>query len=1237
VFLCYGEELGEYPNERSYAAAAQSAISRAHWIVEECGPVELAATDPFEQRLARSDVYVGLVGFHYGPVLPDRPDLSGMERAYSAARKAGIPRLMFLLDEEASAVPPSAVMDRTRGHRQDRFRERLEQEKQPVRRFLHPGDVEALLFEDLMELRRRWQYGLGAFEAPPPPTNYVVRQTGAERLVRLLAMATGGPPLVIGLHGPPGSGKTALAEWACQDAAVRQCFDEVVWVTLGGGRSEDDIVGIVGEVCLKLGVERPPVTDLGRAREVLGKMLASRRLLLVLDDVCVRRDAAPFVHPAARGACLITTRDPMLLGDGTHAVEIAAMTASEADALLRFGLPGQNDQASFDELARRSGNWPLMLQLLNGALREKVDSGTTLRSALEWVNHRLDVSLPAVLRIDRVKDRMAGLSTAVRVALSALERTYGSQAVERYLELAIFPAEVDIPLAVLEVHWGKAARWTPGEVLLFCRALLGLSLVQRFNPATATVGLHPLLREHLRQTHGDRLPDLNRRFLDAYRDHLSDRAEGWFSLPVTDRYLWANLAFHLREAGLSEELRRTVTDLRFVVTKAHEFGPVAVESDLLDSLDMTPRDPSLVALLTAFRQAGRLLIGLRWTDLAATLRSRLTDIEDTAELLHLLDLAMVPPHLTVVWSQPHRPNRDMVRLVTTHADSVTALAFDYAGDRVISAGADGVVHIRNIENSHGTDLVGHTLAVNAVAYDPGTAKAVTGGADGTVRLWDADKGELLSIVGRHDGAVNSVTFVGSSSHVASGGRDGTVRVWNVDLHSQYQEFIGHEGPVNSVAFDEGGQLISGGADGMIRIWDLTSGKETGRLRGHGRWVNCVVSDGSRGRVVSGGADGTVRLWEAKSGEQLAVLRGHGGEVNSVAFDRPRDRIVSGGADHAPRIWDAWVAQPLAVLGKQGTLVNAVAFDGSGTKVVVGGADGCVRLLTTLADRPTQMDPEPSRSVVFDAECGRVVSGDADGHVRVRDATSGAELARYTNEGPIQAVAWDAAHRRIAAAGVDGTVRLWAERSDGPVQTLAHGDQVKSLCFDRSGTRIASGGVDCVVRLWDVQSGEMLACFNGHDESVSSVAIDLTGTRIASASYDGTARIWDVDQARQPMVLHGHRNRVSAVEFDPGGNLLLTASHDGTVRIWNVQTGHVEATLECHSSSVSCASFDPSGRLMLAGNYDGSVRVWDVKSRRPLAGIRFEDSIYSCCWAEPPRLVVGSGLGVHVMEFVREVP
>ena len=67
---------------------------------------------------------------------------------------------------------------------------------------------------------------------------------------------------------------------------------------------------------------------------------------------------------------------------------------------------------------------------------------------------------------------------------------------------------------------------------------------------------------------------------------------------------------------------------------------------------------------------------------------------------------------------------------------------------------------------------------------------------------------------------------------------------------------------------------------------------------------------------------------------------------------------------------------------------------------------------------------------------------------------------------------------------DKTVRVWNIETGECVKTFeGHNGDVYSVCFSSDGKKIASGSGDKTVRVWNVETGECIKTFEGHNDSV----------------------------------------------------------------------------------------------------------------------------------------------------------
>jgi hypothetical protein len=157
VFLSHTSELRDFPRGTSYVAAAERAVSAAGHVVVDMAGFPAAGQAPVRvcaERVRGCDVYIGVLGTRYGSPVRDRPEVSYTELEFDTAAEAGLDRLVFLLDTGADdvGIPPSALIDREFGARQDAFRRRVQDSGLTTQSFANPDALGQLVERSLREL-----------------------------------------------------------------------------------------------------------------------------------------------------------------------------------------------------------------------------------------------------------------------------------------------------------------------------------------------------------------------------------------------------------------------------------------------------------------------------------------------------------------------------------------------------------------------------------------------------------------------------------------------------------------------------------------------------------------------------------------------------------------------------------------------------------------------------------------------------------------------------------------------------------------------------------------------------------------------------------------------------------------------------------------------------------------------------------------------------------------------------
>ena len=154
VFLSHTSELRRYPAGRSFVAAVESAVARAGDAVVDMAYFEARALPPTavcRDTVRAADVYLRWPGSTTARRCATGPSSSYTEIEFEAATEHGLPRLVFLLDEDAEG-PRGLLVDREHGDRQERVPVPAAGQWGDDRSVLDAGRVETALYQALAEL-----------------------------------------------------------------------------------------------------------------------------------------------------------------------------------------------------------------------------------------------------------------------------------------------------------------------------------------------------------------------------------------------------------------------------------------------------------------------------------------------------------------------------------------------------------------------------------------------------------------------------------------------------------------------------------------------------------------------------------------------------------------------------------------------------------------------------------------------------------------------------------------------------------------------------------------------------------------------------------------------------------------------------------------------------------------------------------------------------------------------------
>ncbi|MBG80627.1 MAG: hypothetical protein CMJ39_07975 [Phycisphaerae bacterium] len=568
-----------------------------------------------------------------------------------------------------------------------------------------------------------------------------------------------------------------------------------------------------------------------------------------------------------------------------------------------------------------------------------------------------------------------------------------------------------------------------------------------------------------------------------------------------------------------------------------------------------------------------------------------------------------------------------------HELDVTAIAFDRAAIRLVTATMDGGIHtwdihtgrrnnsylvpIRSIDsisfspdgnllhlhNSRDSDLIIDAETGDVIA-EPGGAWTMA--EDWSVIVSGKDPSRLL--IQWLDGsrperslAVDAATATALSKDgnlLLTADHSGNIQLWDLsDSDSESVQLGHHDSPVSSVSFvDEGRRVLSVARDGT-RLWPThadgridqidPSDCPPGMLR--------YTDDGKR--LISGCGDGTILVIDLLSGRVLASLDAHAAEITSMELSHDGTRLVTAGRDNMIRLWDLTTGRKMREDERSWWSGDPNVLDPAAGHLIIAGQGNSLLLIDTKTGKQKALlsnHDAPVQSIEFDSSGNRMVTGDESGRIWLWDTAQGLGLREFPgHEAAVTQLSLK--DNRLVSGSMDGTIRFWDVNRGQEMDDLKIlvGDGIQLMAVSTEANLVAASMPDGSARAWTMSTGDRVASLGGDGSQISTLEFSGDGSLLMIQGEDGLLRTWDTTSWEPGADLPGSVANLINREVDEGMRRVATVQSGRSIQLHDARTGETIFTLRGHDQDINLMQFSPSGDQLVSIDSDGQMRIWNT--------------------------------------------
>ena len=583
-----------------------------------------------------------------------------------------------------------------------------------------------------------------------------------------------------------------------------------------------------------------------------------------------------------------------------------------------------------------------------------------------------------------------------------------------------------------------------------------------------------------------------------------------------------------------------------------------------------------------------------------------------------------------------------------------------------SSYSNGLVRVWNLRSGvcvH--SFAGHKSEVTALAFDKAGQLVVSGSSDTDIIVWDLVTGSGLFKLRGHKNGITDVKFLETSDGarlVVSSSKDFLLKVWDLETQHCVQTVVGHRCEIWSFDVNPDHSRLVTLSDETLRFYKIEvpgsssvvdGEKDDSKMDGdaskldddsQSRLVFYGTIDRKtkeRGSMVRYNEDGTVIAVQS-AGKTIEFLRVHAKEESKerrkIRFAREKSRAKKVHAQklkehaklleqlksHSKTYTETAIPdeptlqipektrQPSdevshAQLLRTDAKVQSIGWSAVSTKeLLVSTAANTIEHYRIVVAKMKAKSPEDEDGEAKEEnEEDSPAAADGEGE---SDRLNAIEMPGHRSD--VRALALSSNDEMLVSTS-NGLIKVWNVRTLSVIRTIQSG---YGLCvaYAPGDRHIVVGTKAGKLEFYDLQSARLLESIDAHTAPIWSIQLRPDGKGFVTASADKKLKFWSFDVTSNSETSYSSQtllpsNRLTithvksfelsddalACKFSKNGKYLAVALLDSTVKVFVVDSMKLFLTLYGHKLPVMSLDISDDNAIIVTGSADKNIRIWGM--------------------------------------------